>query len=75
MMARGEEDKTCGITEMSMRLLASEQVISCGCNSGQVPGLEGREVGWGDEAGSWGCWVGATDTMLRSSDSIVGTVG
>lgn len=74
-MARGEKDKTCGITEMSMRLLLSEQVISCGFNEGWVPGLEGRETGWGDEAGFWGYWVGATDTTLRSSDSIVGTVG
>lgn len=75
MMARGEKDKACEITEMSIRLLVSEQVISCACNAGWVPELEGGEAGWGDEAGSWGCWAGATDTTLRSSDSIVGTVG
>lgn len=74
-MARGEKDKTCGITEMYMRLLVSEQVMLCEYNTGPVPGLEGGEAGWGDEAGHWGSWVGATNTNLGSLDSIVWTVG
>lgn len=45
MMARGEKDKACEITEMSMRLSVSEQVILCAYNAGWVPGLEGGEAG------------------------------
>lgn len=70
-MPRAEKYKTCGITEMYVRLSASEQVILCECNTGPVSGLEGGEAGWGDEVGPWGSWVGATNTMTGHSDSIV----